>query len=358
MHRRTFIKTALLAAGLVLGGRVAYSARTPIIKSGAKLKWRMVTSWPAGAPGTGQTATRLARRITELADQELSVEVYAAGQLVGAFEVFDAVARGTAEMGHSASFFWTGKTSLASFWTAVPFGLNPAQHHSWLYQGGGQKLWDELYGNFGIQAFAAGNSGPSMGGWFKRPLGPKGLQGLKMRMPGLGGEVVRQLGALPVSVAPGDIFQSLHSGAIDAAEFLGPWQDRAFGLHKAANYYYYPGFHEPNGSAECLINGKAFRELPRHLQSLVAAACQAENLVGLSESDWHNALALQQLTQEEGIQLKVYPPVLLRSLKEASEQVLAQVGSGSDLARRIYTSYRKAQRLAATWSPVQSLSYE
>ena len=351
MHRRTFIKTALLAAGILFARKNLFAAQET--KTNTRFKWRMVTSWPAGAPGTGKTAERLARRITQISNHELSIEVHAANNLVGAFEVFDAVARGTAEMGHSASFFWTGKTPLAAFWTAVPFGLNPAQHHSWLNYGGGQELWDELYGDFGVQAFAAGNSGHSMGGWYKKPLDDRGLRGLKMRMPGLAGEVVKQLGALVVSIPPGDIFQSLQSGAVDAAEYLAPWQDRAFGLHKAAKYYYYPGFHEPNGSAECLINKKAFMELPQHLQSLVAAACQAENLLGLSESDWFNAIALKQLKQE-GVQLRAYSPSLLKKLRQISEQVLSQVGSGSNLARRIYASYDKAREFGAAWLRVQS----
>ena len=337
----------MAALGLAIGSSYA-SQHQPKKKAGKK--WRMVTSWPAGAPGTGQTAERLAKRIVQLSQQELTIEVYAAGNLVGPFEVFDSVARGTVEMGHSASFFWAGKSPLTAFWTAVPFGLNPAQHHAWLYEGGGQELWDQLYGDFGLRAFAAGNSGPSMGGWFKKPLTDKGLRGLKMRMPGLGGRVVKELGALPVSVAPGEIFQSLQSGALDAAEYLAPWQDRSFGLHKAARYYYYPGFHEPNGSAECLINRKAFSELPSHLKEVIVAACQAENIRGLSESDWYNALSLEQLTKKEGVQLKAYSPQLLRNLKDASNQVLAELAGDSELARRIYQSYRRAQELTTGWS--------
>ena len=352
MRRRTLLKTALV--GLAAIGLKDLVTK-PVHAAQDKRKWRMVTSWSEGAPGTGQVAERLAKRISILSQQELTIEVYAADKLVGPFEVFDAVSRGTVELGHSASFFWSGKSPLSAFWTSVPFGLNPTQHHAWLYEGGGQELWDQLYGDFGLRGFAAGNSGPSMGGWFKKPLTAKGFRGLKMRMPGLAGRVVKELGALPVSVAPAEIFQSLQSGALDSAEFLAPWQDYAYGLHKAASYYYYPGFHEPNGSAECLINRKAYESLPQHIKEVIISACQAENVRGLSESHWYNAVSLERLTKTQGVELRAYDPQLLRQLKEASEQVLIEVGSGSDLARRIYQSYSRAKDLTARWSSMQQI---
>lgn len=359
MRRRTLLKS-VLATVATMGalGALKGLAVKPSYAAEGKRRWRMVTSWSEGAPGTGRTAERLARRIEALSQRELTIEVYAAGKLVGPFEVFDAVGRGVAEMGHSASFFWSGKTPLSAFWTTVPFGLNPTQHYAWLYEGGGQELWDQLYGEFGLRAFAAGNSGPSMGGWFKKPLTSRGFRGLKMRMPGLAGRVVKELGALPISVAPAEIFQSLQSGALDSAEFLAPWQDYAYGLHKAASYYYYPGFHEPNGSAECLINRKAYASLPTHIKEAIITACQAENVRGLSESHWYNAVSLEQLTNTQGVALRAYDPRLLKQLKEASEQVLAEVGSGSDLARRIYQSYRRAQHLTTRWSSLHKLDNE
>lgn len=366
MKRRNFLTlaisglTALL--GFALGTRMPHTRQPNLTTEGqpspaptatnSKVhKWKMVTSWPAGAPGTGTTAERLAQRIQLLSQQRIQITTYSAGELVGGLEVFDAVSRGIAEMGHTASFFWQGKTPLAAFFTAVPFGLNPDQHHSWLYQGGGQGLWDEIYRPFGLKPFTAGNTGPSMGGWFKRPLdfaASQPLKGVKFRMPGLGGAVIQQLGALPVAIPPGEIFAALQSGVIDAAELLAPWNDRAFGLHKIAKYCYYPGFHEPNGSAECLINLATYESLPAELQQVIEEACRAENIVGLAESDWYNAEAMEQL-RNEGVSFIAYPQPLLNQMREIATQVVKQATDISDLGRRLHKSYRKAQDISLSW---------
>lgn len=320
----------------------------------------MVTSWPANSPGTGATAARLARRITELSNGRIQIQLYAAGELVGGLEVFDAVARGTAELGHTASFFWQGKTPLAAFFTSVPFGLNPNQHHSWLYQGGGQELWDELYRPFSLKPFAAGNTGPSMGGWFKNPLdfsSPQPFKGLKVRMPGLGGKVIEGFGALPVSIPPTEVFSALQSGVIDGAELLAPWNDRAFGLHKIAKYCYFPGFHEPNGSAECLVNSDAYQSLPTDLRSVITESCHAENLLGLAESNWHNALAMADL-RTDGVKFIAYPQQLLDSMQQVATQVIKDTATNPaldnpELGQSIHASYTDALLLTGEWQKSQ-----
>lgn len=326
-------------------------------------KWKMVTSWPPNAPGTGAVAARLAKRINELSNNRIQIQLYAAGELVGGLEVFDAVSRGTAELGHTASFFWQGKTPLTAFFTAVPFGLNPNQHHSWLYQGGGQTLWDELYSPFTLKPFAAGNTGPSMGGWFKKPLDFNSAQpfkGLKIRMPGLGGKVIQRFGALAVSIPPTEIFTALQSGVIDAAELLAPWNDRAFGLHKLAKYCYYPGFHEPNGSAECLVNLEVYQSLPADLRLIIDESCRAECLLGLSESNWHNAIAMQQLRQE-GVKFIPYPQKLLNAMQQVATEVIRDTATNptinindtTQIGNRIYASYSEALRLTNEWEELQ-----
>lgn len=318
-----------------------------------KLRWRMVTSWPKDAPGPGTTASRLAKAITELSGGRLTVELHAAGELVPAFEVFDAVQNGTAEMGHSASFFWAGKIPAAPFFTAVPFGLIPEMHNAWLEFGGGQALWDELYGQFGVKPFAAGNSGMQMGGWYNKEIESlEDIKGLKVRMPGLGGEVLRKLGGSAVSIPPGEIYQALSSGVVDGAEFLGPWSDQAMGLPEAARYYYWPGFHEPNGSAECLVNREAYEALPGELQQLVAQACAAENLRGQAEADWHNAVTLLQMRREGKVALRRFPEDVLQAARTASEEVLSELAGTSEIAGRIYQSYEAAQEAALAWGRV------
>ena len=349
-------RRTLLAAGGALAGGVATPAVAPAVAPAIaqdRFAWNMVTSWPKDAPGPGTTARRIAERITLMSDGRLTVRLYAAGEVVPAFEVFDAVAQGTAQMGHSASFFWSGKFEAAAFFTAVPFGLTPDGHHAWIYHGGGQELWDELYGETGVKPFLAGNSGMQMGGWCKREIRSlEDLKGLKYRIPGLGGRVLRRLGVTAVSLPPGEILPALQSGAIDGAEFLGPWSDLALSLHKAAPYYYWPGFHEPNGSAECLVNRTAYQALPDDLREIVAAVCEAENARGLAEADWRNAEALGDIETKHGVQLRRFGDDILAAAGRAAGQVLAEVGAGGALAGRIHDSYLAARRASLAWARV------
>lgn len=346
MRRRDFIATA---AGIA----AATSATVPMRPARAAREWKMVTSWPRNFPGPGTSAQRLADRITALSNGEIAVRLYAAGELVPAFEVFDAVSRGASELGHSASFFWRGKARAAVFFTAVPFGFTPAENAAWVHWGGGQALWDELYAPFGIKGFMAGNSGMQMGGWFRREIrGLDDLKGLKYRMPGLGGEALRRLGVVAVALAPGEILPALQSGAIDGAEFLGPWSDLAFGFHKVAPYYYWPGFHEPNGTSECLVNRRAFEALPVHLKAVIEAACAAENDLAMAEAEWNNAQALEILATRHGVKLRRFPPEVLRALRSASAEVLAEFAAGDPLSARIYESYATALRRFDGWARV------
>ena len=335
------------------GGVLAAPALGAPAIAAERREWALVTSWPKDAPGPGTTARRIAERITAMSGGRLTVKLFGAGEIVPAFEVFDAVAQGTAQMGHSASFFWAGKFKAAAFFTAVPFGLTPGGQHAWIYHGGGQDLWDELYGVAGVKPFLAGNSGMQMGGWCKREIDSlEDLKGLKYRMPGLGGEVVRRLGVTAVSLPPGEILPALQSGAIDGAEFLGPWSDIGLGLHKAAPYYYWPGFHEPNGSAECLVNRAAYDALPADLRAIVTAACEAENARGLAEADWQNARSLAEIEPKYGVKLRRWGGDILAAASKAAEEVLAEVGAADDLSGRIHRSYRAARRAWTAWAKV------
>ncbi|MGF1525693.1 MAG: TRAP transporter substrate-binding protein [Candidatus Competibacterales bacterium] len=334
-----------------LAGVAAGTTAAPAVLAKPSFRWRMVTSWPKHSPGPGTTAEALAKRIEHLSDGRLAVQVFGAGELVPALEVFDAVAGGAAEMGHSAAFFWQGKLPASAFFTAVPFGMTPGEHEAWIYHGGGQALWDELYGDFGLKPFLAGNTGPSMAGWFKRTIqGLEDVAGLKVRIPGLGGEAWRRLGAVPVVVAPGEIFSALESGVVDGAEFLGPWSDLSFGLYRTAPHYYWPGFHEPNGSGECLVRRQSFEALPLELREVVATACMAENNRALGESRWHNARALQTLVDDHGVELKALPAEVLGALRRTSADVLAEFEDKDPLSRRVYRAYQRALERSMPWS--------
>ncbi|MEN0041031.1 MAG: TRAP transporter substrate-binding protein [Pseudomonadota bacterium] len=344
----TITNRRMLLAGLAAAP--AATLATPAIAQDIT-EWRMVTSWPKNLPGPGVTAQRLADSITTMSGGRLRVKLYAAGEIVPALEVFSAVSNGTAHIAHTASLFWGGKVPAAPLFTAGPFGLTPIEHITWIDHGGGQAIWDELYALSGIRPFMAGNTGFQMGGWYKEELtGLADLRGLKIRMPGLGGEVMRKLGAAPVTIAPGEILAALQTGAIDATEFLGPSSDFAMGFYKAAKFYYAPGFHEPNGTGEALVSSKAYDALPSDLQAIVKAACAAENIRSLGESEWMNAERLKLLVEEKGVQLRDYPQDILDAARAATEEALDELSARDALTAKAVESFRTASRHQNNWS--------
>ena len=273
MKRRKFIRT-LGTAGLATGALVSGA---PAVHAQKTYRWKMVTTWPKNFPGLGTGANYLADIVGKMSGGRLTVKVYGGGELVPPFESFDAVSQGTAEMGHAAAYYWKGKSPAAQFFAAVPFGLNADEMAGWIHYGGGQKLWDDLYADFNLKPFATGNTGVQMGGWFNKEIrSVDDYKGLKMRMPGLGGEVIKRAGATVVNLPGGEIFPSLQSGAIDATEWVGPYNDLAFGFYKAASYYYWPGWHEPGTVLEAFVNRKAYEELPGDLQAVVEQATKAD----------------------------------------------------------------------------------
>lgn len=347
--RRAMLTGAGAAASLALP--------RPALAQG-KLQWRMVTSWPKNLPGPGITAQRLADRINVVSGGRIEVALYAAGELVPALSVLDAVADGTAEMAHTASFFWQGKMPAAAFFTAVPFGLTAPEHAAWIYFGGGQALWDRLYQPFGAKPFMAGNTGMQMGGWYNREIGTlDDLKGLKIRMPGLGGEIMKRLGATPVSTAPGKIGPALERGTIDAAEFLGPWSDYGLGLNKVARYYYWPGFHEPNGTGEALIARSAWDRLGDDLRQAIKTACAAEDAYSRAESDWNNARVLTILKEKEKVELRAFPDAVLDAARALAGPVLDTFESRGGIDAEILRSFRGWRAASAGWSRVGTAAF-
>src|SRR3954451_7659530 len=299
---------------LALGAAATLAA--PSIARGETQKWRMVTSWPKRLPGPGMSAERVAERIKTLSGGRIAIDVYAAGEIVPAFGVLEAVGNGVADIGHTASFYWQGKMPAAAFFTTVPFGLTPAEHVAWIEAGGGQALWDELYAPFGVKPFMGGNTGVCMGGWFRRELKDlSDLRGVKIRSLGLGGEVYRRLGATPQTTPPAEILTSLQSGVLDAAEFVGPGTDIALGLYRVAPFYYYPGFNKPNGTGECIVSLNAWNALESELKSVVAHACAVEASFALAEMERLNTEALAALTGQHRVQLRAFPQDLIAAAR-------------------------------------------
>jgi TRAP-type mannitol/chloroaromatic compound transport system substrate-binding protein len=331
----------------------AATVAAPSIARAQTKRWRMVTSWPKRLPGPGLSAERIAERIAALSGGRLTVQVAAAGEVVPAFEVLDAVGGGVAEIGHTASFYWQGKMPAANYFTTVPFGLTPQEHVAWVEAGGGQALWDALYAPFGVKPFMGGNTGVCMGGWFRRELrGLDDVRGLKIRSLGLGGEVYRRLGATPQTTPPGEILTSLQSGVLDAAEFVGPGTDISLGLYRVAPLYYGPGFNKPNGTGECIVSLRAFEALDAKLRAIVAHACAAEASFALSEMERLNAEALAALVERHNVQLREIPRELVAAARKVAAEVLGEVAARSDMARKVHDSYAAFRERTAAWSRV------
>src|SRR5476649_1294308 len=329
--RRNFIGAGAAAAGVIAA---------PAVARAQTVKWRMVTSWPKRLPGPGMSAERIAERVRTLSGGRIDISVFAAGEVVPAFEVLDAVGNGVADIGHSAAFYWQGKMPASAFFTTVPFGLTPSEHVAWVEAGGGQALWDELYAPFGVKPFMGGNTGVCMGGWFRREVASlNDLRGLKVRSLGLGGEVYRRLGATPQTTPQAEILTSLQSGVIDGAEFVGPGTDIALGLYRVAPFYYYPGFNKPNGTGECIVALKSWDALPDDLKAIVAHACAAEANFALAEIERLNAQALATLLNEHGVKLTAFPDDLVTAARKQAGDVLGELGTRGAIAGKVHDSY-------------------
>jgi TRAP-type mannitol/chloroaromatic compound transport system substrate-binding protein len=344
-----------MPSGPKLSRRVALGAGAavfaPTVLRAQTLRWRLVTSWPKNRTGPGISARRIVERINAMSGGRLQVDLFAAGEIVPPFAVLDAVSNGTVEMGHTAALYWQGKIPAAGFFTTVPFGLGPIEHQAWVELGEGQALWDELYRPYGVRAFLAGNTGPSMGGWFRRKLaGVEDLKGMRIRVAGLGAEVYARLGAVPMSVSAGDLLPALERGSIDAVEFLAPATDLETGLPAHARHYYAPGFNKPNGASEFLIALRSWEQLPPDLRSVVAEACRAEHTLGLADAAVTNAAALTEIVGKYPVTLEAFPASITEAARKASGELLAEIGATSPLAGRIVESYAGALSRLQGWS--------
>ena len=321
-------------------------------------RWKLVTTWPKNLPGLGLAPERFADSLRAMSDGRLDIRVYGAGELVGAFEVFDAVSQGTAQMGHGASYYWRGKIPVAAMFSTVPFGMTAQEMNGWLHYGGGLELWQEVYRPFGLIPLAAGNTGVQMAGWYNKEINSLAdLQGLKMRIPGLGGEVLERAGGTAVSMPGGEVFTALQTGVIDATEWVGPYNDRALGLHTVARYYYYPGWHEPGATTEVIINTEAWESLPEDLQAMVTAAARAVNDDLLSEFTIRNAQSLKILIQEHDVELRRLPDDVLSRLQEAAAEVVAELAEDDELAQRVHDSYMEHLELMSRYHEITEKAY-
>ncbi|MCP5205585.1 MAG: TRAP transporter substrate-binding protein [Hahellaceae bacterium] len=364
MKRRNILATlGLGVAGLMLAGCGAEEKAATTTAAVQKAEqqtyqWKLVTTWPKNFPGLGEAPERFAKDVERMSQGRLKIKVYGGGELVPPLEVFDAVSQGTAEAGHGAGYYWKGKVPAAQFFSTVPFGLNAQEFNGWLHYGGGIELWREIYEPFGLVPFAGGNTGVQMGGWFNREINSvEDLKGLKMRIPGLGGEVLQRAGGTPVNLPGGEIFTALQTGTIDATEWVGPYNDLAFGLHKIAKFYYYPGWHEPGTALELIINKKALESLPADLQAIVEVAARAANQDLLDEYTARNNAALMELVTQHGVQLKKFPDDVLNQLQVISEQVVAEVAEKDPASQKVYDSFKAFRDQVVQYHEISEKAY-
>ncbi len=355
--RRAFLKAGAGAAALAGMGTTHALAKAPAALSG-KREWRMAMTWPKSLPGLGVGASRLAERITVMSEGQLTVTPYGAGELTPALGVFDACADGSIEMAHAAPYYWLAKNPAFAFFCAVPGGLTAQEQTAWFYYGGGLKLMHALYAEFGLVSFPAGNTGAQMGGWFNRPIHSlEDMKGLKIRMPGLAGEIVTRLGASPQTIPGGELYTAMQQGVIDALEWVGPWNDMAFGFHRIANYYYGPGFHEGGASLELMINRKAYESLTPELKRIVKAACATETMLMTSEYYANNVTAFAELQKIDALTIGRYPDDVQRAMFELSEEVLHRSGEVGGINRRIYESFAGFREKSMRMLPVMEYGF-
>ena len=336
------------------------AASEQAVESGSQQQfhWKMVTTWPKNFPGLGAGPENFARYVNEMSNGRLTVRVYGAGEIVPAFEVFDAVSQGVVDAGHGAAYYWKGKIPASVFFTAVPFGMNAQELNGWLHYGGGLELWREAYAPANIIPFAGGNSGVQMAGWFNKEINTvDDLKGLKMRIPGLAGEVFAAAGGTAVRIPGGELYTSLQTGVIDALEWVGPYNDLAFGFHEVAKYYYYPGWHEPGSMLELIVNEQSFTALPDDLQAIVTYAARAANQDMLDEFTARNNAALQELVEKHGVELRRLPDEVLLALWRANEVVMQELIDKDPMAAKVYASFKSFYDGARAYHHISEQAY-
>jgi TRAP-type mannitol/chloroaromatic compound transport system substrate-binding protein len=344
MDRRSFIRGAGLA-----GAAATTALAAPAIAQ-ERQTWRMVTTWPKNFPGLGVGAQRLADRITAASGGRLTIQVYSAGELVPPLQSLDAVIDGSAEMSHSAAYYWQNKTQALNFFTGVPYGMTSRELSAWVRYLGGQEVWDEIYDQYGVQGFLSGDTGTQAGGWFREEIKSlDDIQGLRFRTPGLGGQVWERMGASVVNMAAGEIFQALQSGTLDAAEFVGPYNDLALGFYQIAKNYYMPSFIEPGLATELVVSKAKYQELPADLQAIIKDCSQAEYDQVACDFYANDPRALKTLVDEHGVTVRQFPEEIFEAGAKAAVEIMNELRDSDDaLTKKTAESFVSALQIMRT----------
>lgn len=354
MQRRHFLKTA--TAGALAGAGV--TAAPWVHAQEPRLRWRMATSWPESLEPLFGGASHFCQRVGELTDGRFEIRAYAGGELVGGLQVLDAVRSGTAEAGHTASYYYTGTAQSLAFDTAVPFGMTARMQNAWLYQGGGSELMNErVFRPLGIVAFPAGNTGTQMGGWFREEVPDlDSLQGLRMRIPGLGGEIMERLGVSVQNLAAAEIYPALERGVIDATEFVGPWDDERLGFWEVAKNYYYPSWWEPGAMVSVYVNAESYDALPERYRQAITAAAAETNVRITSDYDQRNPPAVRRL-RENGVRFRAFSDEIMAAAEREAYALYEELSEEDEQWREIYGEWKAFRDLQYEWFGLAEQGY-
>lgn len=356
ISRKTFFKG--IALGTIslpfmirnFGGKNFAQETTRRNVNDQEFKWKMVTTWPPNFPILGEGCTMFAQLVEKMSAGQMKIQVYGGGELVPPLECFDAVSSGAAEIGHGGAYYWAGKVPAAQFFASVPFGMNAQQMNAWLIAGGGLELWKELYAPFNLTPLPCGNSGVQMGGWFNKEINSiSDFQGLKMRMPGLGGKVLERAGGTPVLLAGSELYTGLERGIIDATEWIGPYHDYKMGFHEIAKYYYTPGWHEPGTVLEIFFNKEKFEALPPHLQAIMESAAYHVNNWILASQEALNGDYLKKMINE-GVEIRRFNQDILDELRAYTDTILTEISAKDPQSKKVYDSYKAFRENISDWS--------
>jgi TRAP-type mannitol/chloroaromatic compound transport system substrate-binding protein len=358
VRRRRFI---LKAGGALAAAGAAAVIEAPHVIAQPKVQWRLSTTWTPALDVPQGAADQLARLVDEMSGGRFRIEVFLGGQIVPPFESFDATSQGKIDAFMAASYYWVAKDPASQWFSSVPFGMNAEAMAAWYRQGGGLKLWEDTYAPFNVVPRPSLSTGPQMAGWFRKKITSLAdYKGLKMRIPGLGGQVVARAGGTVVLTPAADIYAALERGVIDASEWLGPHDDMKLGLHTTARYYYYPGWHEPGTTLEFGFNRKAYDALPVDLRRILDHAAAATQIYGRADYEAKNALGLEKLKADfkDKVEILQLPAPVLRDLKKLAAQVVKEEAEKSPMARKVYDSYTKFQTQHTGWSHVSEGAYQ
>jgi TRAP-type mannitol/chloroaromatic compound transport system substrate-binding protein len=358
MERREFLKNAGLGAAAGAGLATVAAARAQQTSGLPSIQWRMAASWPKSLDTLFGGLEQISKRVSDMTDGKFQIRAFAAGEIVPALQVLDAVKAGTVEMGHTATYYYFGKDPTFALTCAVPFGMNSRQENAWWYHGGGREALAPLFSEYGCIAMPAGNTGCQMGGWFRKEIkSVKDLKGLKFRIGGMAGLVFAKLGATPQLIGGPDIYPALEKGTIDAAEWVGPYDDEKLGFNKVAQYYYYPGFWEGGTMLHALVNEKKWNELPKSYQAALAAACGEVNVEMQAKYDDVNPKALRRLVGS-GTKLRPYPRAVLEAAEKAAYELYGELMAKSPHWKRVYPEWKKYRDEQFLWFRVAEATYD